>query len=515
MNLRARLLSTPPNLPVRFGLLALALGLAASGLAQDAPSPDLSVRVHSPRRGSPVRVRDVSLPGGPRRPAPPNLLFFPPAPPPLDAAPPSADAATPEFSAPDELGAFVNEPFYAPLGTRLASSNPDDRLGDEQKRQLDAYRANKAAMQTELLARLYTLRETDTASRLRSLESFAREQTPQLAALESAAESFRHDLIRINPGENSIRPGNRTAPGSPDEKKPVVPATTLQIAIFYGEGLSPSQRRLAREILIEHDDSERDGRPSAKAASWIFFSPDTARVQLPLPLPAALAGQIANYVKTRDLLKRELRDALCTSGMVPPTGGRRQVLETLAVEQAPRIAAMEALAEEIRRGLQGLILDPLHVPHLQSLPAELEARIAGYRRDKLELQKELLARVREITGREASGSPASEEKTQHAIAAFTQENASRYTALDREKEGIRGVLAHIAAAAREGESGNDQSADHLLKNFADSFQQYEQWRLYYEYRIAVFEPGLSPEQRRLLFDGAVEKLALPLPGGTP
>jgi hypothetical protein len=26
-------------------------------------------------------------------------------------------------------------------------------------------------------------------------------------------------------------------------------------------------------------------------------------------------------------------------------------------------------------------------------------------------------------------------------------------------------------------------------------------------------PGLSPEQRRLLFDAAVEKLALPLPGG--
>jgi len=26
---------------------------------------------------------------------------------------------------------------------------------------------------------------------------------------------------------------------------------------------------------------------------------------------------------------------------------------------------------------------------------------------------------------------------------------------------------------------------------------------------------LSPEQRRLLFDGAIEKLALPLPGGIP
>ena len=26
-------------------------------------------------------------------------------------------------------------------------------------------------------------------------------------------------------------------------------------------------------------------------------------------------------------------------------------------------------------------------------------------------------------------------------------------------------------------------------------------------------PGLSPEQRRLLYDAAIEELALPLPGG--
>ena len=34
-----------------------------------------------------------------------------------------------------------------------------------------------------------------------------------------------------------------------------------------------------------------------------------------------------------------------------------------------------------------------------------------------------------------------------------------------------------------------------------------------EYRIAVFEPGLSPAQRRLLFDSVVERLELPLPRG--
>jgi hypothetical protein len=33
---------------------------------------------------------------------------------------------------------------------------------------------------------------------------------------------------------------------------------------------------------------------------------------------------------------------------------------------------------------------------------------------------------------------------------------------------------------------------------------------YDEYRLAVFEPGMSPEQRRLLFAGAIEKLDVPL-----
>ena len=36
---------------------------------------------------------------------------------------------------------------------------------------------------------------------------------------------------------------------------------------------------------------------------------------------------------------------------------------------------------------------------------------------------------------------------------------------------------------------------------------------YRDYRAAVFEPGLSPEQRRLLLGGALRKLELPLLGG--
>ena len=51
------------------------------------------------------------------------------------------------------------------------------------------------------------------------------------------------------------------------------------------------------------------------------------------------------------------------------------------------------------------------------------------------------------------------------------------------------------------ESARRQAA---LDDFQDAYR---------EYRAAVFEPGMSPEQRRLLFGGAIEKLDLPLPRG--
>ena len=497
---------------VRLGILLLAGVLAAAGRAQDAPSARTPASAHPPRRAVANRVPASNVPGGPRAPVPQNLAFFPPTPPPLDSTPPPANTGNPEFSAPDELAAFVNEPFYPPLATRLVASNPDGQLNDEQKRQLDAYRANKAALQTELLAHLYTLRETDPATRLRSMEAFAREQTPQLVALERTAESFRHDLIRADLAGSPVRAGGPAGLDRSSKEKPPGMAAALRLAIFYNDGLSSAQRRLVREILIDQEGTEPGGAPSAKAGSWIFFSPDAARVRLPLSLPTALASQVTDYVRTKDALKQELRDTLLAPAP-PSLPGQRQVLETLAVAQAPRIATLEALAEDIRRSLRGWTVDPLRVPHLASLPAELEERIAAYRRNKLELQKALLARVQEITGREAAGSPALQEKIQQTIATFTQENAARYAALSTAKEAIRSDLARIAASARPGDPGNDQSADRLLKDFTDSFQQYEQWRLYYEYRIAVFEPGLSPEQRRLLFDGAIEKLALPLPGG--
>jgi hypothetical protein len=414
---------------------------------------------------------------------------------------------------PGEFTAFVNEPFYAPLGALLASPGSGATLSVEQKRRLETYRADKAALQTELRARLYTLRESEPAARLQALEALAREQTRQLSELEQTAENLRGELARASDGGTALRPGNPAGSGlSPGKSPPDQPAI-LRWAVFFSPDLSPAQRRLVREILIELDDPERGTGPSGSMPGWMFFSPDTARLHLPSPLPAGLADRIADYERTKNALKRELRDALCATDGHPPAGSPAEALQSLAGSQAPRIAAAEALAEEIRRGLQGSVPDPLHVPRLSQLPAGLGERIAAYRRSKLGLQKELLAKVHEISGRDANaGSSAPQDKLQQTIGAFTRDNAARYAALEKEKEGIRADLARLGAD-RADETAQRQSADGLMKNFTDSFQQYELWRLYYEYRIAVYEPGLSPEQRRLLFDLGVEKLALPPPPG--
>jgi hypothetical protein len=495
------------KLGVWLGLVAVAGGLAASARAQISPGP-VAPRYPRPaylahRPGLPF----YHLTGNSRLFARLDLVSFPPAPPPLGFVPALPDPGDLRLAAPAELAPFLNEPFYAPLSAHLASPNPHDWLAERQKQQLEAYRASEGALQAELLARLYVLRDVDPVSRRQALETIAREQTPRLVELENRAEQLRTDLIAGGSDGNAGRQGISDRPGAPAEE--------LRAAVYYGSGLSPAQRRLLREIVVETEEgAPREASPGPDGR-WLFFSPDTARVQLPPALPAELAATVDAYEHLKNTLKSELRAALSESGRSYVISSRAQDLAALAERQEPRFASLERLAEDIRGRLRGLIADPLHAPHLPPLSPELEERIAVYRKAKLDLQKALLAKVQEVTGPgAASDSAAMQDRVQQAIAGFTRENSLRYAALEKAKEGIRRDLAHVAAAHPDG-PGKDQSADRLLKNFTDSLQQHELWRLYYEYRIAVFEPGLSPEQRRLLYASAIEKLALPLPGGAP
>ena len=424
-------------------------------------------------------------------------IFYPPDPPPLGAPLPARDAAGVNTAVPVELATYVNECFYAPLSTWLAADSTGLKLSDALRGRLDTYRATKVALQTELRAKIDLLRETDAASRLMGLEEFAREQTPRIAALEERAEELRRDLI-AGGAAATVRPPGGTESGA------------LRAAAFYQDGLSPDQRRLLREAALEIESS----LAAAVDGPWIFFSPECSRIRPFADLAAELAARVRTYQDQKNALKRELRAAVAKS--VPPAR-----LTELAAQQAPRIAALESIAEEIRRGLV-VRNDPTRRPDLSPLPVELNARIDAYRREKLDLQKALLARVEEVTKNQGTSSHPSDkrstaadasqqqERIREAIAAYTRDNQVRYTALEKCRDGIRSDLSRLSNA--KGAPTSAPSADALLKKFSEALQQFEVWRNYRDYQIAVLQPGLSPEQRRLLFDAALEKLARPTSG---
>jgi len=455
-------------------------------------------------------------------PSPPdrNIAYFPPDPPPLGAPLPAASATgDPVTAAPAELGAFVNEPFYAVLGTRLSRHN----LSQEQQRRLEDYRDAKIALQTELRAHLDALKDADAPTRLRTLEAFALEQTPRIAELETTAEKLRHDLT------DGLWPSGCDGDAYHRWIQANQPRTVARVMAFYLDGLSPAQRRLLREMALETTEmNRRSGSASVAPADTILwnFSPDLARVRLPADLSPSLAAKVADYTREKTALKAELDRIIyapgTSSGEPPP-----RTLEQFALRLETISAAQEKLAEEIRRelALRPDLPQALSRLALPPLSPELEARVTAYRRDKFDLQKALFARVEEVTRNfSPPGAPAENnqsepggaggergEKIRQAIAAFTRENAAHYAALEKSKDAIRRDLARLAGTGAIVVKG--PFADVLSKNFSEAVQQLETWRNYRYYQVAVFEPGLSPEQRRLLFDFAVEKLALPLPAG--
>jgi hypothetical protein len=279
--------------------------------------------------------------------------------------------------------------------------------------------------------------------------------------------------------------------------------SSLKADVYYRDGLSPAQRGLIRELILGITDS-LNGTAHSKEL-FFPFSPDTSAIVLPQNPPRDLYASLLAYREERSSLEQALLRALYPKEDDPNDPHGAASLRALAIEQAPRFASLEVQAEEIRHKLAALG-DPDRLPEMPTIPADLQARITAYRNEKLVLQKALLARVGDVkrTGNLAVDT----ESIRQGIAAFTSENADRYAALGKMRDTIRTDLSKL-------ESGGAAplSPDAMVAQFSDSLKKLENYWNYRDYRIAVLQPGLSPEQRRLLFDGALQKLALPLPKG--
>ena len=460
-------------------------------------------------------------------------VFFPPTPPPLGRALPRSQIPAGRLAAPPEMAAFVNEPFYPALATRLALKRLPDRL----KTRVEEYRRAKVARLTELRAALEQARALAPAERAATLSAFAGRQAAALRAQEETAEALRRDLGSSDLSWNAYRQWHL----GDNERRGFSPAEIAQVmraAAYYQDALLPAQRRLLREISLELLNAGENPEAAAANHPYLFFPPEPARITVPAGLPGDVAAKAAEYETRKSGLKKELYDAVFAHDGRRFAWFRPNPLKALAENQRPRLAELEALAEEIRRGLAD---QPDAVPVMERTPLTpaLQVRlnallqdIGGAQRRAVERIESILAETRDlpmqasyrfeaeglrfvvIPSRAARGGgaipPATLDKIVAARERISQAGSDydqRLATLLAERDAIRLEAAKIL--------GTRESArlDQAIGTAVRVANARETEAAYVEYRQALFEPGLSPEQRRLLFDGAIERLELPLPRG--
>ena len=435
-------------------------------------------------------------------PGPSLALYFPPVPPALDTVitrPSAVTSPAPPDAAPSELTPYVSDSFYVPLSAQFSRHE----IGSDLSFALQSYLATKNALQTELHARLDSLRESDPEVRIAELQKFAADQTPRLVELEKTAEALRQSIAGRSAAHrefvrwsvDSMGPhGIKTNPPGFDVRQYEI-QTEMMIAGF-ANGPNPAQRRVLRELAGEA--KEPTGTPGA----WAFL-PAGARVSLAPsdPVTPDLQRQIAEYVALDRRLKTDVRSLLLTDRRFDA-----EIWIAAAPREAELASELETRAEAIRRVVVKF-KDPALLPQVPTVPQSMAAQLARHRADKAALQKAVLQLVE--AAKKAGPPESAPERIQQAIAKFTAENQAKYDELDRDRDRFHDQLSQLAAAP-PGTAGS--STETLTRTFNQSLKQLQTFWDYRDYQAAVFQPGLSPEQRRLLFDGALLKLHLTLPG---
>lgn len=468
----------------------------------------------------------------------PRRYFFPPTPPPLGepyVKNRTKSASLSRSSIPLALSDYVNEPFYAPLSPFLYEEDVSKR----RQKMLDDYREAKLALTAELHVKLEALQNVDAAARETQLEEFSREQTPRIAAVEKMAYDIREDLTHggIFSDTSDWNEGRTWHLGDDTRYESTMDeAKVMRGAAFFQEGLSPAQRRLLREYAMQLDDSARGPSADMSLVSrgpYFYFSPAMTRVRLPADLPADLSAKIQTYRDQKAAIMKELRDVLYREDRRWFDWPRVRALRDLAERQGPRIAALEPLADEIRRGLAKLPNPSEPLAMTKMLPGNLGPMIADFMKQRTALAATLNARATElrrefptsrvefvkmgggfgiqfVPNRKLSSDDRGRADSANAqLTSFNREQIDAFVSLVRQKEAIREEL--VKAAGPIGPVVSPRIVDLILGEYAGVLQQQELWHQYSDYNTAVFQPGLSPEQRRLLFDACLVKLDQQLP----
>ena len=234
-------------------------------------------------------------------------------------------------------------------------------------------------------------------------------------------------------------------------------------------------------------------------------------------------------------MKNELRLKVYAEDRATFNFLRSRAFSELDDEQEPRFAALEVLAEEIRRGL-ALIPGYAEPPALPRVPPSVIAELTELVNAKRAAQQSAVTLVRDIKSvisvsrveatRGAEGraklsvmvnpqdrTEAKLKPVREMVDRYNQENGVRIAAMEKEKIAVREQLADFIGARDKGGDSVDteKAVKDLMDDAYNTIERREEWLQYRDYRAAVLEPGLSPEQRRLLYSAGLEALNLPLP----
>jgi hypothetical protein len=416
---------------------------------------------------------------------------------------------------------------------------------------MDAYRDAKRHELAELRAKLAVLSGSEPSARERDLEAFAEQQAPRLAALESQAEQlreslFRKGLPRLIQGSNNWNDmrdwhlGSATS-GMDARQAMRMKFEVVRAASFYQDGLAPALRRLLREAAMDLQiqaftaSADRNNAPTSE--TLVFFSPETAQVRLPDDLSPALRSKFTTYDNEKRLLRDEFVALLCTHDG-DNAKARLIAIEDLMAKEASKFAALEVLADNIRQEV-ARNPDMFSPARRLSLPADLDRRLRSFLEARQKLQNDVaaefekmkvLAEPARLRLAAPSAGDANDNDSQaltvvltprlgqseaklkamrERIAAFNRDCQPHYDAMQKEQDEILAALARHLESQPAGLHGLTPAE--ALKKCEATLQEAAAWEQSREYFTALFEPGMSLEQRRLLFDGALESLALPLP----
>jgi hypothetical protein len=437
--------------------------------------------------------------------------------------------------APGGMADFVCDPFYPALSTRLFALDLSPAL----ESRLHAYRSKRLLQVNALLNQFVTLHNQTVAGQEQQLREFAQIQTPLLVALEAEAERLSEELI-ADGFSNRIdwNAGRRWKVGAIRSGADLVDLEAefqvVRATAFYQKGLTAQQRGLLRELATELQAVVRKARglPAARTESdAMFFSPETTRIRLPSGISPALREKIGVYNGQKSALKRELRETIIAQENATPAA-RTRAFELLADKQWPHFGIMEGLAEEIR-GLLGSSFELSAPSPPPWIPAGMLTTIRSYNEDRdsyfgelrqtMETAMSLVPRPDlNVSGDERvqvqrEYAAQRTEARQRAMKEFQRHSADRFAELEQRYKAIREALTIVAEKQTDRKTGRPLDAEALLREYAASMEEFDTFGraavIYTNYRIAMLQPGLSPEQRRLLFGYALIGLAQPLPHG--